>query len=53
MILEKPSLEEENIIKYVRNHFRLDKLRKETIHITIKGIRNLIRLEKEKEEMKK
>ena len=53
VILEKPSLEEENIIKYVRNHFRLDKLRKETIHITIKGIRNLFRLEKEKEEMKK
>ena len=40
-------LEEENIIRDVRNHFRLEKLKKESTDATIKCIRNLFRLEKE------
>ena len=44
---ESPSFEEENIIKDVRNLFRLEKLKKETIDTTIKDIRNLFSLEKE------
>ena len=32
-----------NIIKDVRNLFRLEKLKKETIDATIKDIRNLLR----------
>ena len=39
--------EKENIIKDVRNLFRLEKLRKETIDTTTKDIRNIFRLEKE------
>ena len=50
--MESPSLEEENIIKDVRNFFRLEKLKKETIDTTIKGIRNLFRLEKENKVIK-
>ena len=42
---ESPSLEEENIIKDVRNLFRLEILKKETTDATIKDIRNLFRLE--------
>ena len=42
---ESPSIEEENIIKDVKNPFRLKKLQKETIDTTIKGIRNLFTLE--------
>ena len=38
---------EENIIKYVRNLFRLKKLKKETNDTAIKGIKNLFRLKKE------
>ena len=38
--------EKENIIKYVRNHFRLEKLKKEAVDTTIKDIKNLFRLEK-------
>ena len=38
--------EEGNIIQDVKNLFRLEKLRKETIDTTIKDIRNLFRLEK-------
>ena len=38
---------EENIIKYVRNLFRINKLERETIDAAIKGIRNLFRPEKE------
>ena len=39
-------------MKDVRNHSRLEKIRKEGIHITIKGIRNLFRLERENEGIK-
>ena len=51
-MIENPSPEEENIIKDVRNLFRLEKLKKETIDTTIKDIRNIFRLEKENEEIK-
>ena len=44
-MIENLRPEEENIIKDVRNLFRLEKLEK-TIDTTIKGIRNLIILEK-------
>ena len=47
-VMEIPSLQEENIIKYVRNLFRLEKLKKETNDTTIKDIRNIFRLKKEK-----
>ena len=42
-----PSLEEEYIIKDVRNLFRLEKLKKETTKTTIKGKRDIFRLKKE------
>ena len=42
--MESPRLEEENITKDVRNPFRLEKTKKETIDATIKDIRNLFRL---------
>ena len=42
--MEGPTLEEENITKDVRNPFRLEKTKKETIDATIKDIRNLFRL---------
>ena len=45
-MIENRRLEEENIIKDVRNLFRLKKLKKETTDTTIKSIRNLFRLEK-------
>ena len=38
----------ENIIKDVRNHFRLQKLKKETNDSAIKSIRNFFRLKKNK-----
>ena len=38
--------QEENIIIDVRNLFRLEKLKKETIDATIKDIKNLFRLDK-------
>ena len=44
--------EEENIIKSIRNLFRLKKLKKETVDTTIKDIRNLFRLEKENKAIK-
>ena len=47
--MESSSLEEKNIIKVVRNVFRL---KKELDDITIKGIRNFFRLEKEIKVMK-
>ena len=50
--MESPSFEKENIIKDVRNRFRLEKLKKEITDITIKGIRNLFRLEKENKAIK-
>ena len=40
--------EEENLIKDLKNLFRIKKLKKETIDTTFKYIRNLFRLEKEK-----
>ena len=43
---------EENIIKDVRNLFRLKKLRKETNDAAIKGIRNLFRVNKENKAIK-
>ena len=42
--MENPTPEEENIIKYIRNLFRL---KKELNYTAIKNIRNLFRLEKE------
>ena len=50
--MQSPSFEEENIIKDVRNLFRLEKLKIETSDTTIKGIRNLFRLEKENKAIK-
>ena len=50
--MESSSLEEEKIIKDIRNLFRLEKLKKETIDIAIKGIRNLFRTEKENKGIK-
>ena len=50
--MENPNPEEENIIKDVRNYFRLEKLKKETIATTIKYIRNLLRLKKENNAIK-
>ena len=43
--MESPRLEEKNIIKDIRNLFRLEKLKKETIDATFKEI-NIFRLEK-------
>ena len=39
--MERSRLEEENIIKDVKNLFRFKKLKTETIDTTIKGVRNL------------
>ena len=50
--MENPSPEKENIIKHVRNLFRLEKLKKETIDTTIKDVRNLSRLEKQNKAIK-
>ena len=47
--MESLSLEEENIIKDIRNLFRL---KKELNYTAIKGIRNLFRLEKETKAIK-
>ena len=44
--MENPSPKEENIVKDVRNIFRLEKLKKEAIDIKIKDTRNPFRLEK-------
>ena len=52
IMMESSSLEEENIIKDVRNLLRLEKLKKETIYTPIKCARNLFRLEKEDAEIK-
>ena len=46
--MENPRPEKENITKDVRILFRWEKPKKETIHTTIKDIRNPLRLEKEK-----
>ena len=45
-------LEEENIVKDVRNLFRLIKIKKETIDVTSKVVRNLFRLENENKAIK-
>ena len=42
-MMDSLSLEQENIIKDVRNLFRLEKLKKETIDTTIKDTKNLLR----------
>ena len=47
MMRENPRHKEENIIKDVRNLFRLEKTKKETIDTTTKEITNLFRLQKE------
>ena len=44
---------EGNIIKDVRNHFRLKKLKNETIDMTIKDKRNVFRLKKRMKKLKK
>ena len=46
--LEEEKNIDENIIKDVRNLFRLNKLKKETNDAAIKGIRNIFRLIKRK-----
>ena len=56
-MIEGPRLEEyenieENIIKHVRNLFKLKKLKKETNDAIIKGIRSLFRLKKETKAIK-
>ena len=50
-MMENLSLVEENIIRDVRNLFRLEKLKTEATDTTIKGIRNLFRLQKQNEEI--
>ena len=50
--MENPRTEEENINQDLRNIFRLRKVKKETIHTTIKDTRNFFILEKENEEIK-
>ena len=50
--MKSQSLEKEHVIKDVRNHFRLKKLKKETTDTTIRSKRNHFRLEKENEEIK-
>ena len=50
--MERSGLEAENIIKDIRNLFRLNKLTKETNDAPVKGIRNLFRLEKENKSIK-
>ena len=50
--MENPIPEKENKIKYVRNFFRLWKLKTESINTTIKNIRNVFRLEKENKTIK-
>ena len=46
IMMKSLCLEKENIIKYVRNIFRFEKTKKETIDTTIKGMRNLFGQEK-------
>ena len=50
--MEHPRFEEENIIKDIRNLFRLENLKKETIDTTIKDIKNLFKLEKQNKAIK-
>ena len=46
------SLEEEHITEYVRNLFRMEKLKKEKIDTTIQDIKNLFILENESKAIK-
>ena len=50
--MESPSLEKENIIKDVRDLFRLEKLKQKKIDATIKDRKNIFKLEKENEKIK-
>ena len=50
--METPRPKEEKIFKDVRNLFRLEKLKKETIDTTIKAIRNCLYLKKKTEQLK-
>ena len=50
IMMENPKPEEENIIKDIRNPFRL---RKELNYTTIKDKRNLFRIEKKLKQLKK
>ena len=50
IMMGNPKPEEENIIKDVRNLFRLEKLKTETTDTTMKDITYLFRLEKENKE---
>ena len=47
MMMESSSLDHKDLIKDVRNLFRLEKVKTDTIDTTIKGTKNLFRLEKE------
>ena len=51
-MMESPRIEDEKIIKYVKNLIRLEKLKKETADTSIKDIRNLVKLEKENKAIK-
>ena len=51
-MMDSRSLEEENMIKDVRNIFRLNKLKKGTNDNTIKDIINLFRSERENKAIK-
>ena len=44
--MKSSRLEKENIIKDVRNLFRLEKINKKTIDTTIKVLKNLFRLKR-------
>ena len=51
-MMENQRPEEENIVKHVRNLFRLEKLEKELTDTAIKDIKNLFGLEKENKAIK-
>ena len=48
-MMENPRSEEEKIIKYIRNHFRL---KKQLNYTAIKDLRNLFRREKTLKQLK-
>ena len=51
-MMESPRIEEENIIEYVKDRFRLKQVQKETTDTSIKDIRNVFRLQKENKGIK-
>ena len=51
-MMENPRLEEENIIKVVKNLFRLEKQKNETIHTKMKDIRKYFQTRKKKKKLK-